>query len=188
MSACPHISDDQRRSLRLLARGPHGCTEAIMLAHGFKAELLAALVRDGLATKQPGDHTRRQAALGGGLGNDDGRRSPGAPRSKRTLDRKRGVSPFRREGARRSSHSSLTRHMGHAQAGRAVAKTRPGSETSIIVTTNLAFGAIAQGVHSADVVINILARQRDPGRPANILTPAALTLRHAPIADCARYA
>jgi hypothetical protein len=24
-------------------------------------------------------------------------------------------------------------------------------------------------------------------RPANILTPDALTLRHAPIADCARY-
>jgi len=47
--------------------------------------------------------------------------------------------------------------------------------------------AIVQGVHSADVVLNILARQRDPGRPANILTPAALTLRHAPIADCARY-
>ena len=47
--------------------------------------------------------------------------------------------------------------------------------------------AIVQGVHSADVVLNILARQRDPGRPANILTPAALTLRHEPIADCARY-
>ena len=47
--------------------------------------------------------------------------------------------------------------------------------------------AMAHGVHSADVVLNILARQRDPGRPANILTPAALTLRHAPIADCARY-
>jgi ATP-dependent Lon protease len=46
---------------------------------------------------------------------------------------------------------------------------------------------IAHGVHSADVVLNILARQRDPGRPANILTPAALTLRHAPIAHCARY-
>jgi hypothetical protein len=42
--------------------------------------------------------------------------------------------------------------------------------------------AIAQGVHSADVVLNILARQRDPGPPATILTPAALTLRHAPIA------
>jgi transposase len=47
--------------------------------------------------------------------------------------------------------------------------------------------AIAQGVHSADVVLNILARQRDPGPPATILTPAALTLRHAPIADCGRY-
>ena len=40
--------------------------------------------------------------------------------------------------------------------------------------------AIAQGVHSADVVLNILARQRDPGPPATILTPAALTLRHGP--------
>jgi hypothetical protein len=47
--------------------------------------------------------------------------------------------------------------------------------------------AIAHGVHSADVILNILARQRDPGPPATILTSAALTLRHAPIADCARY-
>jgi hypothetical protein len=47
--------------------------------------------------------------------------------------------------------------------------------------------AIVQGVHSADVVLNILARQRDPGPPVTIMTPAALTLRHAPIADCARY-
>jgi hypothetical protein len=47
--------------------------------------------------------------------------------------------------------------------------------------------AIAHGVHSADVVLNILARQREPAPQANILTPAALTLRHAPIADCARY-
>ncbi len=47
--------------------------------------------------------------------------------------------------------------------------------------------ALAQGVHSADVVLNILARQRDPGLPATILTPAALILRHAPVADCARY-
>src|SRR5216684_157985 len=47
--------------------------------------------------------------------------------------------------------------------------------------------ALGHGVHSADVVLNILARQREPAPPANILTPAALTLRHAPIADCARY-
>jgi transposase len=47
--------------------------------------------------------------------------------------------------------------------------------------------AITHGVHSADVILNILARQRDPAPPITILTPAALTLRHAPIADCTRY-
>ena len=47
--------------------------------------------------------------------------------------------------------------------------------------------ALAGGVHSADVVLNILARRRDPGPVATILTPDALRLRHPPIADCARY-
>jgi transposase len=47
--------------------------------------------------------------------------------------------------------------------------------------------ALAEGVHSADVILNILARQRDPAPPAPIHTPAALTLRQAPVADCARY-
>src|SRR5271165_2420371 len=47
--------------------------------------------------------------------------------------------------------------------------------------------ALSEGVHSSDVVINILARQRDPGPPMTIMTPDALQLRHAPIADCARY-
>jgi transposase len=47
--------------------------------------------------------------------------------------------------------------------------------------------ALAGGVHSADVILNILARQRDPGPAATVLTPEALRLRHAPIADCARY-
>jgi transposase len=47
--------------------------------------------------------------------------------------------------------------------------------------------ATSEGVHSSDVVINILARQRDPGPAATILTPDALRLRHAPLADCARY-
>ena len=46
---------------------------------------------------------------------------------------------------------------------------------------------LSEGVHSADVILNILARRRDPGRPATILTPAALTLNHPPVADCARY-
>jgi len=46
---------------------------------------------------------------------------------------------------------------------------------------------LASGVHSADVVLNILARHRDPGPAATILTPDALRLRHLPMADCARY-
>jgi transposase len=47
--------------------------------------------------------------------------------------------------------------------------------------------ATSEGVHSSDVIINILARQRDPGPAATLLTPDALRLRHAPVADCARY-
>ena len=45
--------------------------------------------------------------------------------------------------------------------------------------------ALTEGVHSADVVINILARRRDPGPPATIMTPAnaaARAMRRSPIA------
>jgi transposase len=47
--------------------------------------------------------------------------------------------------------------------------------------------ALGQGVHSADVVLNVLARTRNPSPSAIIATPAALRLHHAPAADCARY-
>ncbi|MCI0466350.1 MAG: IS21 family transposase [Beijerinckiaceae bacterium] len=47
--------------------------------------------------------------------------------------------------------------------------------------------ALEQGVYSADVILNILARRRDPGPPLTILTPDALKLRRVPLADCARY-
>ena len=47
--------------------------------------------------------------------------------------------------------------------------------------------ALKEGVHSADVILNILSRRRDPGPPATIMTPEALRLRHEPAADCARY-
>jgi hypothetical protein len=47
--------------------------------------------------------------------------------------------------------------------------------------------ALNAGVHWADVILNNLARRRDPPPTATILTPDALRLRHAPIADCARY-
>jgi hypothetical protein len=48
-------------------------------------------------------------------------------------------------------------------------------------------GALGEGVCSADVILNILARRRDVARPADILTPEALRLTHAPLADCGRY-
>ena len=47
--------------------------------------------------------------------------------------------------------------------------------------------ALAEGTSSADVVLNILARRRQPEPPAPIPTPAALRLRLEPKADCARY-
>jgi hypothetical protein len=48
------ISIDERRALRLLDEAePRGCTEAALLAHGFRTELLAGLVCDGLASKAP---------------------------------------------------------------------------------------------------------------------------------------
>jgi hypothetical protein len=47
--------------------------------------------------------------------------------------------------------------------------------------------ALRAGVHSADVVINILARRREPAPPLTIMTPDALRLQHTPVADCARY-
>ncbi len=47
--------------------------------------------------------------------------------------------------------------------------------------------ALAHGVASADVVLNILARAKDPAPALTIMTPDALKLAHAPVADCHRY-
>ena len=47
--------------------------------------------------------------------------------------------------------------------------------------------ALSHGVHSADVILNILARRREPPPPPEFQIPEALTLRHMPMADCARY-
>ncbi len=47
--------------------------------------------------------------------------------------------------------------------------------------------ALREGVHSADVILNILARQREPTVTITVITPDALRLRHEPAADCARY-
>jgi transposase len=47
--------------------------------------------------------------------------------------------------------------------------------------------ALADGVHSADVILNILARRREPAPVMTILAPEALRLRQEPLSDCARY-
>jgi hypothetical protein len=41
---------DRRRALELLAASSDGCTEAIMLAHGFTVAQMVELVRAGLAS------------------------------------------------------------------------------------------------------------------------------------------
>ena len=51
---------DRRRALELLAAAPDGCTEALMFANGFTAELLIELVRAGLASA----HAERMVADG----------------------------------------------------------------------------------------------------------------------------
>ena len=47
--------------------------------------------------------------------------------------------------------------------------------------------ALRQGLCSGDVILNILARAREPEPVPSILTPATLALDHAPRADCGRY-
>ena len=47
--------------------------------------------------------------------------------------------------------------------------------------------ALGCGACSADVVLNILARRRQPAPASDIPTPEGLQLRHQPVADCQRY-
>jgi hypothetical protein len=51
---------DRRRALELLAASPEGCTEALMFANGFTAEMLLELVCAGLASA----HAERMVADG----------------------------------------------------------------------------------------------------------------------------
>ena len=47
--------------------------------------------------------------------------------------------------------------------------------------------ALDAGAASDEVILNILARRREPPAPTPIATSEALALRYPPIADCARY-
>jgi len=47
--------------------------------------------------------------------------------------------------------------------------------------------ALAAGIASGDVILTVLARQRQPAAPPSITTPDALRLKIEPMADCGRY-
>jgi hypothetical protein len=47
--------------------------------------------------------------------------------------------------------------------------------------------ALAAGIASGDVILTVLARQRQPPAPPSITTPDALRLKIEPAADCGRY-
>ena len=47
--------------------------------------------------------------------------------------------------------------------------------------------ALEAGIASGDVILTVLARQRQPAAPASITTPDALRLNIEPVADCSRY-
>jgi hypothetical protein len=68
---------DRRRALELLASCRDGCTEAIMLAHGFSIEQTVELVRAGFATAQAERVGRPRADYRGGAvgvrGDDSGK-------------------------------------------------------------------------------------------------------------------
>src|SRR6478609_4671356 len=97
-----------------------------------------------------------------------------------------------RQGASPSGTAGADRLGGDRQMV-AIPGSSPGQALAAVLTDGLpaveaaCAQATSEGVHSSDVIINILARQRDPGPAATILAPDALRLRHAPAADCARY-
>ncbi len=70
-----HLGAEQRRALQLLASSPFGATEAIMLAHGFKRQMIASLGRAGLATSLGKTVDHKAIAVGRVKITDAGRRA-----------------------------------------------------------------------------------------------------------------
>jgi hypothetical protein len=44
------MTENERRVLLLLAESPDGCTDALLLAHGFPLKVILGIVSSGLAT------------------------------------------------------------------------------------------------------------------------------------------
>ena len=67
----------------------------------------------------------------------------------------------------------------------AVAGMRSQRRDSAEVWHRMCTGHVA--VAGGDVILTVLARQRQPIMPPSIITPDALRLKHEPVADCGRY-
>src|SRR5262245_35492142 len=80
----PHAAPkpDRRRALELLAGSRDDVTETLMLAHGFRAELLAGLCIAGLATATPESDGRRWTECGDCSFEDHGGRTAGVGRGR----------------------------------------------------------------------------------------------------------
>jgi hypothetical protein len=74
LSALPRpmakLTDEQRRALQLLARSPNGCTEALMMAHGFEVAMLSRLVLKRTCGCRRSQHDGRPPAHQGDLAAD----------------------------------------------------------------------------------------------------------------------
>jgi hypothetical protein len=58
------LTDERRRALRLLGRHPDGCTEALMMAHGFTIDARAARYTRAPLETQVSALTHRYRILG----------------------------------------------------------------------------------------------------------------------------
>jgi transposase len=81
-----------------------------------------------------------------------------------------------------------TRLAGHDDGDRQMVAILAAVPTDGLAAVDIACAeALAGGVCSADVVLNILNRRRQPAAPVSIETPESLRLRFEPVADCTRY-
>ncbi len=79
------LTAEQRRALEVLATGPHGVTEGLLvLGHGFDSDMIVGLVRSGLA------RARRASMKAGGKTIEVVHRQDRSRWAERTRDRKLG--------------------------------------------------------------------------------------------------
>src|SRR5262245_19171301 len=126
----PPPKEQRRRALELLEASIDGCTEAIMLAYGFKTELLVELVNAGLATA-----TIDRMVVGGRRVKVIRMRIPAAGGPARAREAPMPLIP---------KHASASRHRYHSDPAilRYAALQSPGTSRAFLVTrtAGLTFG------------------------------------------------